>query len=288
MSELPDIKSLWNYHDPAASEQRFRELIPRAQADPEYHVELLSQIARTYSLRGEFEKANAQLDQAEAFLTPGMHRACVRCLLERGRVCNSSGNRKDAVPFFESAFRIAGENHLDFLAVDAAHMIAIAHPDPAEQIRWNLQTLEYVKSSPDASIKPWIGTLYNNLGWTYHDQKDYATSLKYLEESRAFYDQSDNAKFKFIAQWAVAKLLRLNSRCDEAMEIQKRLEAEMTARNDLDGFVYEELGELYLAQNNSVAAVPYFRLAYPLLRIVDWFVQSQPARLDRIKTLAGM
>jgi len=126
MSDLPDIESLWDYRDPAASERRFRELLPRAQADPQYHVELLTQIARTYSLRGDFDKAHAQLDQAEAFLTPDMHRACVRCLLERGRAYNSSGNPKDALPLFESAFRIAREHHLDLLAADAAEMVAIA------------------------------------------------------------------------------------------------------------------------------------------------------------------
>src|SRR5580704_13235901 len=134
MSELPDIQSLWDFRDPAGSEKKFRELLPRAGVDPGYHVELMTQIARTHSLRGDFEKAHAQLDQAEAFLTPDMHRASVRCLLERGRAYNSSGKAGDALPLFESAFRIAEEHHLNFFMVDAAHMVAIAHPDPAEQI----------------------------------------------------------------------------------------------------------------------------------------------------------
>jgi tetratricopeptide (TPR) repeat protein len=288
MSELPDLKSLWDFRDPAATEGRFRELIPLSKSEPEFHVELLSQIARTHSLRGNFTEAHALLDEAESLLTPHMHRARVRCLLERGRTFNSDGNPQAALPLFECAVRLATDHHLDFLAVDAAHMIAIAHPDPAEQLRWNLQTIDLVESSADLTLKSWLGPLYNNAGWTCHDRGDYAKSLALLQKAQAYHDQFGDAKAKFIARWSVAKLLRLNDRRGEAMEIQKALESDMTAGHDPDGFVYEELGELYHLQNRHDVAREYFRKAYPLLMKVDWLVQSEPARVERIGKLADL
>ncbi|MGD0140109.1 MAG: tetratricopeptide repeat protein [Tepidisphaeraceae bacterium] len=288
MPGLPDVKSLWDYRDPAATERRFRDLLPQSASDPAYHVELLSQIARTHSLRGNFTEAHALLDQAESLLKPDMHRPGVCCLLERGRTYNSDGNPQAALPLFQSAYRLATEHHFDFLAVDAAHMIAIAHPDPAEQLRWNLQTIDLVESCADLTLRSWLGPLCNNAGWTYHDQGDYPRSLALLQKAQVYHDQFGDAKAKFIARWSVAKLLRLNDRRGEALEIQQLLESDMTAGNDPDGFVYEELGELYLLQNRHDVAREYFRKAYPLLEKVDWLVQSELARVERIRKLADL
>jgi tetratricopeptide (TPR) repeat protein len=289
MSDLPDLKSLWNFDDPAGTEAKFRDLLSAAKSDPAYHVELLTQIARTHGLRRQFDQAHALLDEAESLLRPDMHRPRVRCLLERGRAHRSAGNREKSVPFFESALAVATENHLDFFAADAAHMIAIAHPDPAEQIRWNMKTIELAEASGNESVKSWIGTSYNNIGWTYHEQREYAKSLQWLEKARDYYDspQNKNEKFKFIAHWAVAKLLRLNNRPDEALPIQKKLEADMEAKETIDGFVYEELGELHLTRDPDIAKA-YFRKAYDQLHKVDWLTHSEPARVQRIANLAGI
>jgi NADPH2:quinone reductase len=44
---LPVIDSLWNYGDPAATEEKFRAILSEAAAgDPDYHAQLLTQIAR--------------------------------------------------------------------------------------------------------------------------------------------------------------------------------------------------------------------------------------------------
>ena len=49
MSEFPELHTLWNYNDPAETAVRFQALLPEVEAsdDRAYHVELLSQIART-------------------------------------------------------------------------------------------------------------------------------------------------------------------------------------------------------------------------------------------------
>jgi hypothetical protein len=81
-SSAMNIDSYWEYSDPAASEARFRAALPQATADE--RLELLTQIARTQSLRRQFAEAHSVLDDVERQLDgagPGPH---ARYLLERG------------------------------------------------------------------------------------------------------------------------------------------------------------------------------------------------------------
>ena len=108
MSEFPELHTLWNYNDPAETAVRFQALLPEVEAsdDRAYHVELLSQIARTHSLRRQFDEAHALLNTAEAMLTAGMIVPKIRCLLERGRSFNSAGEPQRALPLFYEAFEL--------------------------------------------------------------------------------------------------------------------------------------------------------------------------------------
>src|ERR1051325_153220 len=97
---LPDFDKLWDYAHPEETEKKFRELLPRAEksGDKSYYAQLLTQIARTYSLRGKFAEAHATLDQVEAMLTDDLKLARVRYFLERGRTFNSSQQAAKALP----------------------------------------------------------------------------------------------------------------------------------------------------------------------------------------------
>lgn len=100
-----DIKASWEYGDPVGSEARFREALAGASSDEE--LEPLSQIARTYSLRGRFDEAHALLDQVEERLGKAGPEPKVRCLLERGWAFNSAGLADDARPLFTTAWEAA-------------------------------------------------------------------------------------------------------------------------------------------------------------------------------------
>src|SRR5581483_5923987 len=108
---LPDIDSLWDYYDPAATEAKFRELLPAATTagTAGYLAELLTQLARTEGLQRRFDEADADLDRAEALIHAGDARQRVRLLLERGRVRNSSGDPAAAKPLFVESFELAVE-----------------------------------------------------------------------------------------------------------------------------------------------------------------------------------
>ena len=68
---LPEVDSLWDYADPVASEQRFREVMAEARTAGEVAVlvEVQSQIARALCLQRRFDEAHAMLDEAETWLT---------------------------------------------------------------------------------------------------------------------------------------------------------------------------------------------------------------------------
>src|SRR5438477_1554807 len=140
-----NFDQLWDYTNPAATEQKFRALAEELEksGDRPILAELLTQLARTQGMQGRFDEAHATLDRAEKLIdTATMPRARVRYLLERGRAFNSSDHLDQAKPLFVKALELGQKNKLDAQAIDAAHMIAIVEPSPEEQLRWNYRGVE--------------------------------------------------------------------------------------------------------------------------------------------------
>jgi len=202
----------------------------------------------------------------------------IRYLLERGRVFNSSNSPEKARPYFLEAFDLAQAAGQDFYAVDAAHMIAIVEP-PAEQLAWDLKALHLAENSPSARARKWLGSLYNNIGWTYHDMARYDDALNIFEKALAWQQANGQPENIRIAQWCVARMLRSLGRIPEAMTILREIEP-----HD-GGYVYEELGECLLLTNRSAEAQPYFALAYQALSKDSWLAANEPKRLERLSML---
>src|SRR4051812_10400481 len=189
---LPDIGGLWTYSDPAGTEARFRDVLPRAEAasatDPTaraYHLELLTQLARALCLQRRYDETHAALDRVEQALAAAgaadLPRVRVRYCLERGRTFNDTRRFDEAKACFREAGDAARAHRLDFLAVDAAHMFGVMDP-PDEAVAWNLTALDYAAASPDPKARRWEGTLRNNLGWTYHKVGRYEDALRLFRE----------------------------------------------------------------------------------------------------------
>lgn len=151
---LSRFDALWNPDDPTNTEVQFRRLLAQARADgdPSYLTELLTQIARAETLQQRFEDAHRTLDEAKSHLaTPG-GRAHVRYLLERGRAFNSANRPEEARPYFLQAWELACALGQDFFAVDAAHMMAIV--EPAErQLDWIEQAMRTAEASTDSNAR---------------------------------------------------------------------------------------------------------------------------------------
>jgi len=288
VADAADIDRMWDYQDPAGTELRFRAVLPAARGggDVGYLVELLTQIGRTYSLRGKFDEAHEVLDEAGGLIAAGMVVPRVRYLLERGRAFNSAGEGERARKLFMEAWEVANAAGDDArareLAIDAAHMIAIAETETQAQLKWNLKALEIAERVGST----WRAALYNNIGWTYHDAGDYPRALEFLEKGLVLREAAKKEPQLRIAKYAVAKVWRMMGRVDEALAVQRQLLKQLEEEGEEDGYVNEEVGECLLATGEGQEARGQFARAYALLSKDEWLVRNEGKRIERLKLLA--
>ena len=282
-----NFDALWDYSDPHQTETRFREILLQIPENNPAYLELLTQIARSQGLQQKFERAHQTLDQVERRLGNYATRAKIRFYLERGRVFNSVGHPEDARPFFEQALDMAKDLAEDFYAVDALHMLAIVAP-PASSLDLNLLAIQLAESSDQEKAQGWLGSLYNNTGWSYHELGDYESALDMFQKAEAVRKAKRSAPEIRIAQWCVARTLRSLKRIEEALSKQMVLKAEFEAagEGESDGYVFEEIGECLLALDRAQEAQPYFAKAHEILSQDTWLAEKEPARLARLKELA--
>jgi tetratricopeptide (TPR) repeat protein len=226
---------LWDFDDPAGSEQRFREAAEAADGD-ERRI-WLTQVARALGLQERYDDAHAVLDD----LSPeGSPEVAVRLLLERGRVYRSSGNPEHALPFFEEAATRAEQAGLDELRVDALHMVALVVP-VEDQVAITENALAVAAASTDPRARDWDASLLNNLGMIHADAGDFGRALVVFEEAQTACERiGDSARVR-VARWMVAWALRNLGRRDEALALQQALKAELVALGEEDPYVDEEL-----------------------------------------------
>jgi tetratricopeptide (TPR) repeat protein len=286
---LPDIDSVWDFDHPDASEAAFAALLPlaRASGDPDYLAQLLTQVARAEGLQMKFDHASRTLGEAEALITPETPTARVRLLLERGRVLNSSKQSEESKAFFRQAWDLARAIGAGGLAVDAAHMLGIVEAGDSS-IAWNNEAIAYAEGSKDPKARRWLGSLYNNLGWTYHDAGDAATALGLFQKALAAREAEGTPGPVRIARWCVARALRTLGKIDDALAIQRRLLIEGEADHAPDGYVREEMGECLLARGDEAGARPHFAAAWTMLSGDPGLQRDEPARLDRMRRLGGL
>lgn len=280
----PEIAALWDNNDldrTVSHMNRAREM----NNDLAYHLEIHTQLARVKGMKGDFEGAHAILDSVETTMKPDMDKVRIRYLLERGRVYNSSGEQEKSLPLFEEALKLSQEKKHDNLAVDAVHMLGIAGP-PEKQIEWNLIGLDIVENSDNRKLQGWIGPICNNLGWSYHDNGEHEKALQYFQKGLDWRESVGDQQGARVARWTIARTLRSLERIDEALEMQLALEKEFRENNlPPDGFVAEELGELYLMKGNRDEASKWFSQAWKILSQDPWISKHEPERVQRLKKL---
>lgn len=288
MNELDskiDIDVYWEYSDPAASETRFRTALDKAEGD--LRLEILTQIGRTFSLRGRFEEAHEILNDVEKQLGSARKRPLVRYLLERGRTFNSNGEKEKARELFIQAWEQANEAGLDDLAVDAAHMIAITFSGSLDAVEWNQHGLALARRSEEPKAKALIPAILNNSAWDLHTMGRFEEALVLFGEAQAEWTSRGKPERIQIAKWSVARCLRSLERYDEALVIQQALELEHKNASTTDGYVFEEIAENLASLGRHGEAKAYFEMAYVELGRDEWFVRSDSKRLESLKLRSG-
>jgi tetratricopeptide (TPR) repeat protein len=267
------LRPLWDFNDLDLSETRFRAQL-EAESTDAGRAEVLSQLARAEGLRGNYERCDALLDEAEA-----LGGAEARVLLERGRRARSSGQPGAGQAQFEQAFELARASGEDVLAADAAHMIAIVDDMEA----WTARGVEIASSSDDPGVRYWLGPLYNNVGWSRYEAGDTAGALEAFELALASRERDDDRPYAVeTARYAVGKALRAAGRPDEAVAALERCVAWAAGAGVKDDYFHEELAEDYAALGRNADAAEQARLALELISEAD-----EPARARRLRELTG-
>jgi len=175
------LRPAWDFNDLDGSRQRFHALLASEDTDAG-RAEVLTQLARVEGLEERFAEGDRLLDEAAA-LAGDAPIVEARLDLERGRLRRSAGDPEAALPMFERSFEAALAIPHEFIAVDAAHMVAIAAPDRESRRVWADRGIELAKSSGDPDVVGWLGSLYNNVGWDYFDSGEYEIALDWFERA---------------------------------------------------------------------------------------------------------
>ncbi|WP_395689351.1 hypothetical protein [Caenimonas koreensis] len=262
-----DLNALWDFRNPDVSEQRFRAAMSTATGDDA--LILQTQIARTYGLRKDFDRARQLLDSIAAQMAMAGPEARARYQLELGRAWISAAHppqlqtteaRDKARTAYERVVEIAMPAGLEQLAIDAYHMLAFVDTEPLQQIAWNNKGLAIALASKQPNARAWEASLRNNTGNELHRLGRDEEALVEFRKALALRQQGNNAYMTHVAHWMVAMTLRSLGRLDEALAIQLRLEQERQAANEPDEYVFEELEAIYRAKGDEARAKHYAQL----------------------------
>jgi len=284
---MQDFDKLWDYGKPEETHRKFKVLLDKTNAEGQaaYVAQLYTQLARTQSLQDSWDQAYGYLDKANKYISDADTTSRIRYLLELGRTYNSSGKTSLAYDTFLEAWELGKSSNVDGYTVDAGHMLAIASDTPDKTLKWNLESVKVAQNSNQPEAQRWLGSLYNNLGWTYFDADDYQTALSYFDKALAEQEKLGLDENIRIAKLCIGKVKRILGDREDALNIQKDLLAEYQAIDLESEYVYEELALCYAEQGDSTRASHYAKLAYNLLSQDKWMVENQSDRLAHIKTL---
>lgn len=241
----------------------------------------MTSLARRKGLASKFDEAHAMLDEALIFAGDDPA-GCGWCAIERGRLYNSAGEPENAMPFFERAWNLgqAADDHN--LAVDAAHMLAIAAPiDRA--IKWTNIALGYIADHPETAH--WKGPLHNNIGWHYFETGRFEEALEAFRQGVKA-REGGGARELRIAHYTVIRTLRALGRLDEAITLGEKVIAAADAAGETAPFVYEELAECH-ADRDALRSMHYAERALAVLADNAHFMNNEADRLARLQQLAA-
>lgn len=207
------VMELWDFDDPAGSQARFADAAT-GEPDPAHRASLLTQVARAQVMLDDFDAARATLD---AVGDPAglADEPAVRVLLERGRLRHLAGMPDDAVPAYRAALDRATAAGLAGLAVDAAHMLALARPE-AEHEEWVRVGLSLADGSADPLVPGMVAALLTNLAWSHVDDDRWEPALDLFERVIEIRRSGDAASLH-TAQWTRAWVLRALGRHEDAL-----------------------------------------------------------------------
>ena len=223
-------------------------------------VESLAQVARCFSIQGNLTEGRPWLERAEKLASADDPQGWSRLLGVRGIFQRESGDKAAAKKTFEELHRYCIEKTLYKRAIDAIHHIAIVVP-LEEQPAWALKGIEAAEQLKDDAS---LAVLWNNLGVTYEDLKQYDKMVPAYLKARNYHHATGGPLQKMMADWAVGHGYRLAGNWSESESwLLKALPAAeaLHARNpgpdtaEWRGWCRKDLGETLLAKGEKTKAL---------------------------------
>lgn len=227
------------------------------EKDVSVEVEALAQVARCYSIqRVGPVQGKPYLERAREKASKDHPLGWTRYLGVRGIYERERGETVKATETFREMYEFANGNGLPLRAIDAAHHIAIAAP-AAEQVEWGKKG---IAAAEEAGSKTWLAVLWNNLGASYEDLKQFGDAVDAYTKARALHREVSGEQAQLAADWALGHAYRLDGKLDPAQELLDATLEWATRRYDKQpgpktaewlGYVLQDLGELAVARGKK-------------------------------------
>ncbi|MCC6575685.1 MAG: hypothetical protein IT462_18035 [Planctomycetes bacterium] len=243
----------------------YKTAVERAEKEkkPGNQTEALAQVARAYLILDKKEEGEKWLEKARKAATKDEPKGWSRYLGVRGRFEWKSDKLDVAKKTFTEMYDFCNEQKLYDRAVDAAHMVALVATTD-EKVEW---AKKGIAAAEKGKFDGWLGPLWNNLGWTYKEQKKYPEMLDALLKAREYHYKGSNELSKLIADNAVAQAYRLNGKLKQARDLltttlataNKRYAADSKNAENAEwvGWCEVEMGDLLAAEGDKKAALEH-------------------------------
>jgi tetratricopeptide (TPR) repeat protein len=251
-SLLAEADSLFKARDYEQAMKVYTETIENARSEFNRPVETeaLAQVARVNLIQGNSVEADRYLGEAAERASDSDPMGFSRYLGVKGRFEWKAGNLKKSRETFDQMYVYCNTNGLWARAVDAAHMIAIVAESVDEQIEWGRRGIEAAEAG---GVDEWLGPLWNNLGATYYDDKQFEYALDAYLKARDYHWQFSGESAKLWADYSVGMSYRMLGQFDKAGQWLRPVLAwaERLGDNSAIGQACEDLGEIAIAQGRK-------------------------------------
>jgi len=254
---LEKADSIFRSRKYVESRDIYLEVVEKAETEKDNSLltEAWSQVARSFLIVDDKENGKKWLQKASDIASDKEPLGWSRYLGVRGRFEWQDKDLETAVKTFKEMYDFCSANKLHDRAVDATHMIAIIVP-PEEQVEWAKKGIAQAEAGKS---EKWLGPLWNNLGATYEDLKQYDNAVDAYLKARDYHYKYGDDMNKLIADWAVGHAYRLAGDFDNAIKWIKPVldRSEKLEATEFIGWSCKEIAEIEINNSNFKEALDY-------------------------------